>query len=171
MKLKRDPTIEELHAALSYDEKTGVFTWKKRNRNLTGVEAGGICTTSGYRRIRFYGRLVLAHRIAIAMTTGKWPEDQVDHINGNRTDNRLENLRPVSKGENLLNKSRYKNNKTGVVGVHWHKQHRKWCATIQKNKTTKTIGVFSDFDAAVYARQLAEVDLKFHENHGRDKNV
>lgn len=163
--------IDEARAKLLYCSETGVFTWRTRDRNLSGLKAGGVCPTSGYSRIRLGGRLISAHRIAVALAYGSWPDGEVDHINGNRTDNRLVNLRVVTRAINQRNKSKYKNNCTGVVGVHWHKQHRKWCAKIQKNKKNITLGVFHDFDQAVEIRRAAERKMQFHENHGRAGNV
>lgn len=161
------PSISEIRRILKYDPETGVLVWRQRDRNLTGKVAGGIDPIHGYRRIRIGGRMVLAHQIAIALITGRWPQGQVDHINGARDDNRACNLRVVSRAENLRNKSLYESNKTGRVGVHWHKQHRKWCAAIQKDGRRTTIGVFHEFAEAVAARQAAERELGFHQNHGR----
>jgi hypothetical protein len=165
--MSKSPNLATLRLLLNYNPETGTFLWNQRNRNLTGKIAGGVDQIHGYRRIRINGRMVLAHQIAIALTTGEWPKGQVDHINGIRDDNRACNLRVVSKGENLRNKRIYQNNKTERVGVHWHKQHRKWCASIQKDGRRVTLGVFHDFAKAVAARAAAEISLGFHQNHGR----
>lgn len=159
--------IDTLHRLFTYDPETGVILWKERDRNLSGVEAGGICPTSGYRRIKINSSLILAHRIAIAMVTGKWPEDQVDHINGVRADNRLANLRAVSRSENLVNKGRYRSNTSGVTGVSWHRQHRKWIASINRAGRRTTIGLFHNLDETAAARREAEKLNGFHPNHGR----
>lgn len=158
---------DRLHSMFIYEPETGKILWRERDRNLTGTEAGGVDARNGYRRIRIGKKLVLAHRIAVAMSTGQWPEE-VDHINGNRDDNRICNLRVVTRGENMANKARYTNNKSGCTGVHWHAQHGKWCATIQRNGKYRTIGIFKDLNDAISARKLAEKELGFHENHGRD---
>lgn len=159
------PTPEELRTMFRYDRETGVLTWATRDRNLSGKVAGGVDPSSGYRRVRINGSVPrLVHRVIWAMETGEWPEE-IDHINGNRSDNRMVNLRSVTRGENMMNKSRYKNNKTGIVGIFWHKQHRKWCASVQG----KTIGVFANIGDAVVARNTALSDLSFHQNHGRSR--
>lgn len=166
--MAKDPSIDLLLATLRYDANTGRIFWRERDRNLSGVEAGGVDARHGYRRIVVGGKSVLAHRIALAMSTGAWPEE-VDHINGDRDDNRLCNLREVTRAENMSNKSRYRNNRSGCAGVHWHSQHRKWCAAIQKNGRRKTLGVYRDLGDAIRARKAAEKELGFHKNHGREK--
>ena len=157
----------QLHAIFEYNPETGDLLWRVRNRNLTGTVAGGVDRRMGYRRVRLGGKLELAHRIIIAMTTGQWPEAQVDHINGDRDDNRIANLRAVDRAENLKNKAMYGNNKSGRTGVYWHGQHRKWCATISVATRIKHLGLFHDLDAAIIARRHAEVEYGFHPNHGR----
>lgn len=164
---KLSPPIERLHELFTYDPKDGKLRWKKRDRGLTGKVAGGIDPGRGYRRVRVDGVLVLAHRIIIAMTSGYWPEHEVDHINGMRDDNRLSNLRCVSRSENLRNKRRYKSNKSGKTGVYWHRQHKKWCASVSVGGRSKTIGVFHTRAKAEAARNQAEIENGYHKNHGR----
>ncbi len=159
--------VSLLRKLFKYNKRTGVLSWRKRDRNLTGVEAGGIDRRIGYRRVNIKHRLYLAHRIILAIVNGSWPSEQVDHINGNRSDNRLSNLRTVSRDENLLNKSMYSNNKTGVTGVNWHKQHRKWYVGIRANKKSKFVGLFDDLPSAIAARKSAERTYGYHQNHGR----
>lgn len=165
--MRQSVSVERLREMLDYNPETGRLTWRERDRNLTGVEAGGIDPGHGYRRIKVGPKYELGHRVAIALTTGKWPSDEVDHINGDRSDNRLCNLRCVPRGGNMLNKSRYRNNKSGIIGVHWHRQHRKWCATIQRGGRSHQVGLFRCIGAAAVARHLAEVEHGFHPNHGR----
>lgn len=169
--MKHLPTPETLRKLLRYEPETGKLFWRKRKHNLTGIEAGGIDAGHGYRRIKImpYG-LFLAHRIIFAMKNGRWPRRQVDHINGNRSDNRFINLRLVDRSENLKNKTIYKNNKSGCTGVYWHKQHRKWCAQISVNRKNLLLGVFKDKDEAILVRKNAEKQHNFHKNHGRKPN-
>ena len=158
----------QLHAIFEYNPKTGDLLWRARSRNLTGMVAGGVDRRMGYRRVRLGGKLELAHRIIIAMTTGEWPDAQVDHINGIRDDNRITNLRAVDRAENLKNKARYGNNKSGRTGVHWHRQHQKWCAGICVSGKVRHLGLFTDLQMAVDARNRADIENGFHPNHGRD---
>lgn len=164
------PSVDRLRLLFDYDADTGRLVWKPRNRNLTGVEAGGVDASMGYRRVKIDGRLWLAHRIAIAITTGAWPEGEVDHINGKRDDNRIANLRAVPRAENAKNKARYRSNRSGVAGVYWHRQHRKWCAAVQVNGKRTTLGLFNSIEDARAARERAASDA-FHPNHGREGGV
>lgn len=167
MTKKSLPSPRLLRQTFRYEPDTGRLIWRKRNRNLTGLEAGGVDSGHGYRRVRVCGRLELAHRVIIAMETGAWPENQVDHINGVRDDNRICNLREATMSQNLRNKQIYKSNKSGCPGVHWHKQHGKWYAGLQINGKSVFIGLFTDLSAAISARKSAEKEHGFHKNHGR----
>lgn len=165
-KSPRMPSVETLRAMIAYDPETGILTWKQRNRGLTGKQVG--CAERGmkYRRVHLNGVMMLAHRVALAIHYGEWPQGQIDHINGDRVDNRLCNLRVVTASENLRNKRKYGNNKSGRVGVMWHKLTGKWGATISAHGEPCWLGTFDTKEAAIEAREAAERRLGFHENHG-----
>lgn len=165
--MRPNPSIATLHQILRYEPDTGRLFWRDRDRNLSGLEAGGTASPDGYRRIRINGQIRLAHRIILAMTTGEWPLAQVDHINGNRADNRIENLRSVSRAENQRNKATYRSNTSGISGVYWHKQSLKWCVAVQSGGKRKFIGLFCDIEAARAARNDAAQAVGLHPNHGR----
>lgn len=165
--MKDSASVEHLRELLRYEPETGRLVWRERDRKLSGKVAGGVDRGHGYRRVRVGGRSELAHRIIMAIVNGYWPTDEVDHINGNRDDNRLCNLRLVSRSGNMLNKSKYRNNSSGVTGVFWHRQHRKWCATVRQGKKHKHVGLFRCIGAAAIARHLAESANGYHSNHGR----
>jgi len=95
---------------------------------------------------------------------------EVDHINGDGTDNKLVNLREVSRTMNNQNASRRVDNKSGVTGVSWFKPARKWQAYISVDCRRIYLGVFSDLDEAIAVRKAAELQHGFHENHGREKS-
>lgn len=162
------PSPVELCAMFDYDPESGILYWRSRDRNLSGLAAGGSASPDGYVRVRVRGRLQLAHRVILAMHNGAWPDGQVDHINGNRSDNRLCNLRAVPRSENLKNKARYSSNRSGVSGVHWHRQHGKWCAAVQDGGRRHHLGLFSDISSAAAAVSEARQRLGFHDNHGRN---
>ena len=106
-----DITVSDITATLSYCPITGVFT-----RN--GRPIGGANQKSGYLYICAAGKNRLAHRVAWFISTGAWPPGDIDHVNGVRTDNRLCNLRPVSRSENMQNQRRPRGvTATGVLGV------------------------------------------------------
>ncbi len=165
--MRHNPSIETLRQLLRYEAETGRLFWLARDRNLSGLEAGGIASPDGYRRVRINGQMCLAHRVIMAMMHGEWPAAQVDHINGNRADNRLCNLRSVQRATNSRNKGRYRNNRSGCTGVHWCKLTSRWVAAIQKDGQRVPLGRFESLDDAIAARRAAEPAFDFHPNHGR----
>lgn len=165
-------TQELIKEYLSYSPETGVFTWiKKPNRSIPiGREAGYInqANTKRYRIITVEGNMSGAHRMAWLYMTGELPEE-VDHINGDGTDNRWENLRAADRLSNQKNMRKSTRNTSGVVGVHWHNARSKWAAGIVADGKHYHLGLFADFDEAVTARKEAEVLHGFHPNHGADR--
>jgi hypothetical protein len=112
--------IEEIKKYLRHEE-CGAFTWILRNpkntRSVIGRAAGRL-ESNGYIRLNIAGQRVLAHRLAWAFHYGSFPHGQIDHINGNRADNRIENLRVVTNGQNGQNRRKVaKNNRSGLAGV------------------------------------------------------
>lgn len=150
-------TAEKLRSILHYDPATGIFTWKVRTANQ--VKAGDIAGSldgGGYLSIRVCSRLYLAHRLAWLYTYGEWPKDQIDHINRNKTDNRIANLRDVSHKQNGQNASKPSNNTSGHTGVYWYKRDSKWQAKIMHNQKLIHLGYFTTIEDAVSARKAAE---------------
>lgn len=174
------PDIETLHRLLSVDPAAGTLTWKQRsldefggsdaacrswNKRMAGKPALNSVSNYGYLRGNIFNRGQLAHRVIFAMHFGYWPSE-VDHINGSRTDNRIANLREVTRSENTRNKRIPSNNTSGHHGVGWDKQAGKWRAQIKSGGKANTIGLFAEKSEAIAARKDAEVRLKFHPNHG-----
>lgn len=160
---------------LDYDPETGLFTWKATNRRgFVGRQAGCFCPRDGYIRIRINSKLELAHRLAWDMTYPDdpvGPNEQIDHINHIRTDNRIVNLRKASNTENSRNASIGVNNTSGALGVWFEKRRNKWAAEIKVDRKKIHIGQFAKFADAVAARKAAEVKYGFHENHGKKRGV
>ena len=160
--------IEDVKRQFSYDPNTGVIT---RLVDRANGKAGPVVSSPdnrGYLRIRCGDRRQIAqHRIAWLLMTGHWPTEEIDHINGIRTDNRWSNLRSVSRVENQHNRKLPTNNKSGVHGVCWHKSLGKWVAQIRLNEKIKHLGCFSSIDDAIEARKIAEKKYGYHDNHGR----
>ena len=170
---KPSPSQAYLMSILDYDATTGVLSWKHRkaaavatNRRWAGREALNSLNQRGYRHGMIDGHNVMAHRIIWKLVTGEDPET-IDHINGDRADNRFTNLRSVSATENMQNWPLPASNRSGVIGVYWGTRERRWIARIKLNRVTKHLGTFVHFEDAVRARRAAELDLNFHPNHGR----
>ena len=161
-------TQEYLKSLLDYNPETGKFIWRvsKNNRVKCGSEAGTI-QSSGHRRIGIDKKDYFAHRLAWLWYYGRWPENEIDHINHKPDDNRLKNLRDVSHKQNGKNQSRFRNNTSGRIGVSWCKGNKKWRATIKANGKYMWLGYFKEKEDAIKAREEAEVKYKFHKNHGR----
>lgn len=156
---------DDLRSVLGYDPITGQFTWLPGTRNA-GKSAGSLHKVLGYIEITHKSTRYYAHRLAWFMCYGSCPEF-IDHINGNRADNRIDNLRSVVKQENHYNMKCYSTSRTQVTGVIFHKQSSKWRASITVDKKTIELGHFDDFVDAVMARKTAEQHHGYHPNHGR----
>ncbi len=130
---------------LNYDPETGVFKWAVSGKCIAVGKMAGYTTPEGYLSIGYDNKLYLAHRLAWFITHGRWPDKQIDHINGNRSDNRIANLRDVSRSANSQNLRKAKsNNKIGLLGVSWGKRNKKWTALIFVNGKKISLGYFSD---------------------------
>ena len=99
--------------------------------------------TNGYISVYVLGKMYRAARLIWFMQTGSWPKKEIDHKNRKRADDRWNNLREATRSQNQHNAGRYSNNKSGIKGVTWHSQHRKWYVTIQKDNRPKFIGLFT----------------------------
>lgn len=154
--------IEKAKSVWSYDPETGVVSWNAREGAVAGSK-----NSNGYIIIQFEGRAYKAHRLAWMIFHGTVPNGDVDHINGDRTDNRISNLRVVSRSVNMRNARRPSNNTSGVTGVYWDKSKGCWRSLIKVHGKSMNLGHFDRFDDAVDARKTAEVRHGFHENHGR----
>ena len=151
---------------LDYDPETGIFKWKIARRGVKSGSVAGTLTLTGYIQIQLFNKLYLAHRLAWLYVNGEFPEDQMDHINGVKIDNRIVNLRAVTHVENSKNKAMPKTNTSGFIGVRWNKKSKKWRVCIQKTH----YGTFkSKSDATTKAKEVYK-ELGYHENHGRACN-
>ena len=177
--------LDVLKKLLCYEPDNGKLFWKERdisffqsgkqsaqhncriwNAKFAGREAF-TAISKGYRVGALLGQNYLAHRVIWALCFGTFPDNQIDHINGDRSDNRLENLRSVSNRENCKNQGSRSDNSTGVTGVYWFKRDSRWVASICADGTQIHLGYFDKFDDAVSARKAAERKYGFHPNHGR----
>lgn len=112
-------SLDELRDLFHYDSETGLITWRRKQGQVdrTGQEAGWI-HAKGYRHLHIYGETYKAHRVAWALHYGEWPEGEIDHINHIRDDNRIANLRIVTRTQQMQNLSYHSTaNTTGVRGI------------------------------------------------------
>ena len=184
------PTIEDLRNALTYCPETGILTWRERPREMfqstqswktwnarfASRPAGGArwsgasaesARSDGHLRVRIFGRSHESHRVCWAIHHGEWPLDQIDHIDGNPSNNRASNLRVASQSENMRNRKTPRTNTSGVIGVSWHKASLKWRATIMVSGIRLSLGYFERLEDAAASRKAAEIEHGYHSNHGR----
>lgn len=185
MAAKPLPSRHVLLQLLRYDRRSGSLRWKHRdvpwfeasptrsaehiaalwNARYAGTLALWTISANGYREGRLLGVSTKSHRVIWKMLHGTEPE-QIDHIDGNRTNNAASNLSAATNATNTKNAKRRKDNTSGVVGVSWYphqRKHGKWLVKI----SGKHVGMFDNFDEAVAARRAAEVAYDYHPNHGR----
>ena len=176
--------IEILRESLSYNNDTGALTWRFRPRGhfntdhawrrfnsaYFGKPALDSINCRGYRTGACMGVRLLAHRVAWALETGAWPENEIDHIDGDRSNNRIENLRDVSAQTNMKNTPLRLTTSSGHVGISWHSQSKKWQANIGSGRSYYYLGLFADINDAIAARKAAEVKHGFHPTHGRHQH-
>lgn len=136
-------TQDYLKSILRYDPETGLFSWAKKIPHSKFVaQAGGLCSQK-YWRIKINKRSHKAHRLAWLYAFGEFPQSQIDHINGNKSDNRLCNLRLASNAENQMNRAKAAvTNNSGFLGVNFNKEVGKFAARIQINGKRIHIGYF-----------------------------
>ena len=174
-------TQEYLKECLNYNEVDGSFVWKSRplshfncsnsfkmwNKRFSGKESGHIKKSCGYLVICINDFRHQAHRLAWLYFYGDEPSENMDHINHDRTDNRIVNLRIASHEVNGRNTSKYKSNTSGVSGVHWKKNSKKWCARFRMHGKVTNVGLFDDIKEAEIAIKKARTEAGFHVNHGQ----
>lgn len=177
-------TAEIVRELLAYDAETGVFRWLQRdvkwfspsrmrtaesecvrwNKSFSGSVAGSI-NGRGYFQIGLFGRRYYVHRIAWLYVTGSWPEADIDHLNGNKTDNRFSNLRSVCDLQNCKNRGLRSDNKSGFTGVYPSSTPGKWKAQIRTCGKVKHLGTFLTPQDAHAAYVLAAEGNGYTDRH------
>jgi hypothetical protein len=148
--------MERLLEVLSYNLVTGLFTWEvNRSHSARVGMVAGTRDTKGYIRIRVDGVDYRAHILAWFAHYRLRPTGEIDHINRDKTDNRISNLRVVNRRENILNRGIQKNNTSGHTGINWRKDYKKWTASYTVNKKQVHVGYFTNVRDAVAARATA----------------
>lgn len=154
------PPLHRLTAELSYDPSTGEFRWLRGKQGRNADLSVAQYVNNGYRRIQVDGRTYLAHRLAFYMAHRREPVGEIDHIDGNRANNKIDNLREATRVENARNR-----HSRGVF-KHPHRQARPYTARIQFDGKLKHIGVFATYDeaAAAYAAATRNLFGEFSRN-------
>ena len=186
------PTLETLRKLFNYDSDTGKLYWKPRtpdmfdnrknyaessckswNTRYAGKEAFTAKKEAydGYYVGAIFDILYLAHRIVWALHYEKRPDLSldIDHINGVKTDNRINNLRLVTREINSKNASMQCNNTSGFNGVYWQKSTKKWHSQIKADGKRIHLGLFANKDDAIAARIRANIKYGFSERHGEQR--
>lgn len=178
------PTPEVLRQLMTYDPETGKLFWAQRgaewftdgtrhtaevqariwNTKYADKEAFTPTNGTSYHTGAVLGKMLLAHRIAWAITHGRWPDHFIDHINGVRSDNRLCNLREATPAENSRN-SDIPMGKSGVRGVRFDRRHGRWQARITVHRKQKHLGYYDTPEAAAAA--YAEGARRYHGEFAR----
>jgi hypothetical protein len=174
--MKHTPSL--LRLLVRYEPETGKLYWltrpriffrddrehKRWNTRYAGTEAFSL-KASGYYEGMVFRTPYRAHRVAWAVHYGEWPEHDIDHIDGNPANNKLDNLRAVTRAENCRNTAIHKNNTSGALGVAKHGD--RWKAYIRVDGRNIHLGVFGTLDEARASRKAAEGRYGYHPNHGR----
>ena len=166
-----------MRECLTYDPLTGALTWLERplshfanehdwrvfNSNYAGEQAGTVSLKNGYRHValRLNGqkRVLRGHRIAYALMKGRWPEHEIDHRDGDHSNNRWRNLTPATHAQGHQNRALGKNNTSGRSGVHFEKRRGRWRANITVNWRSYFLGYFGTREEAYAAYLAAKAQL------------
>jgi hypothetical protein len=158
-------TRERLQEVLSYDSELGVFIWKKPNTNrLKPGDRAGAVDGKGHIQMRVDGVQYSAHRLAWFWVHGEWPVEEIDHIDRNRSNNRISNLRQATKSQNRANTIAFSNNRSGFKGVHFCRGHlnKPWRALINHQGKRTHLGRFATPEEA-HAAYAAAANQMFGE--------
>ncbi len=155
-------TQEQLKTLLSYDPETGVFVWiNPASRRVKIGDIAGKVDYHKYVKIRVNYILYPAHRLAWLYIHGTFPENEIDHKNGVKSDNRISNLRPATRSENCMHRKILSSSKSKIKGVSWNKRDKKWIARCSVNGTRHLLGYFDNpEEASIIYQEFAK------KNHG-----
>jgi hypothetical protein len=147
-------SAQQLREFLSYCPETGIFTWR-----TNGAHAGYV-ERNGYRRIKVKQRIYSAHRLAWYYMTGEWPSVCIDHINGERGDNRFSNLRKADDSQSIWNRNVGRKSRTGHKGVYKNPHSHGWIARIGHRGRTLNLGTYPTPEEAAAVFRVHEAALR-----------
>lgn len=170
-------TLEDILSLVTYVPDTGEFYWKRRfsgsredkifNSQFSGKKCGYKCG-NGYIKITFLNKYrIYSHRLVWFVETGEWPDEYIDHIDHDRSNNTFTNLRQATHLENCRNRSAYPISTTGYTGV--SERGEKYIASLTFNYKRHYIGIYKSVEEAVQARvdYIKKHGMNFHDNHGK----
>jgi hypothetical protein len=158
-------TADRVREVLSYDPISGILRWKAPSCDKSYIKVGSIAgskTVKGYLNIMIDGERHPAHRLIWLMVTGSWPKNLMDHKNGNKSDNRWENLREANDSQNKANCGPYKGSLSGLKGAYYvpkRTSYKKWQSSIRKDGKLKNLGYFATPEEAHNAYAIAAAKL------------
>ena len=166
----RELTVDLLNHLFEYDKETGNLIWKikpsSRGHHVKAGDIAGTLKSHGYICVGINYNSYRAHRLIFLMHKGYLPKT-IDHINGDKLDNRIENLRAATVGQNQHNRKTNANNTSGYKGVSWSKALKKWTARITLERKTINLGYFSNVEEAAEVVRKAREELHGDfANHG-----
>lgn len=166
-------TQKELKQWLYYSPTVGTFEWIKRGRGVqVNCLAGRVCPKSGYINVRLQRKTYRAHVLAWLYMTGSWPEMELDHKDGDKTNNAFCNLRLATKSQNRWNAQNFRTSSSGVKGVTYMPKAKKWRAVVGINNEKVNIGLFKTMEEAEQAVRIKREELHGEfANHGVHKYI
>ena len=162
------PDAELLRQFFRYEPETGKL-YRTRSPSWPHCREVKTVSKDGYMVVGFNYVQYKTHRLVWALHYGEWlgPGIQIDHIDGNQKNNKIDNLRAVSALQNCRNKKLSVVCKSGISGVYWVEKSKKWLSRINGGKRQIILGYFDHMEDAIAARRAAEIKYNYHPNHGR----
>ena len=167
--MKPTPNRDALQELFSYDPKTGVLRWRVDRCGMRACGIAGSLNISGYRHVRIHGVRYLAHRVIWTLCTGEQPPEQIDHLDGNRSNNSWANLRASDHAKNQQNRCISSRNKSGYTGV--RPSLGKWRAEIRSDGMFRYLGTYDTPELANDAYLAAKKDLHSFQPVPRTTNL
>lgn len=163
---EKESLITQAYLKSLFEYKDGQLIWKVARQKIRIGQVAGTLQKTGYIHIGIDGEQYVAHRLIWLYHHGVWPEQLLDHINRQKDDNRIQNLREVSQQQNMRHTKIHSHNTSGHCGVQWNKTAGKWCAKITVNQKLLHLGLFTNLEDAISARKAAELQYNFSPFHG-----